>query len=157
VLESIRQCLGELDRLTFEAHAGSNYLDFGLVEGLIGAGAEVVRPAQGLGLFEQQAFYASGQRREPPPRPSTRPSDAPAVWKYAPFAEYLEGQATRSVTLSFEEVAGLVGGLPKSARDHRAWWANDESHVQARAWLQAGWLVESVDLGAARVTLRLRG
>jgi len=30
--------------------------------------------------------------------------------------------------------------LPKSAYKHAAWWANHESHVEARrGWLAAGW------------------
>jgi hypothetical protein len=35
-------------------------LDFGVVEGMRASGAQVVRPAEGLGLFQQQAFYSSG-------------------------------------------------------------------------------------------------
>jgi hypothetical protein len=151
VLTAIRRQVGDLDGLTFEVHAGSNYLDFGLVQGLRAAGAEVVRPAEGLGLFEQQAFYTSGQRHAIPLRPSRRP-DAPEGGKYAPLADYFWSQPNRSVTLSFEEMAGIVEALPGSARNHRAWWANDESHVQARAWLRAGWRVKTVDLGVARVT-----
>jgi hypothetical protein len=154
VLEAIRQRVGELEGLTFEAHAGSNYLDFGLVDGLLAVGAEVVRPAEGLGLFQQQAFYASGERREAAPGPSPQRSDAPAGGKYAALAEYLRGRSGGTVTVSFEDVAELVGGLPESARNHRAWWANDESHVQGRAWLREGWQVEAVDLGAARVTFQ---
>jgi hypothetical protein len=151
VLAAIRQKVGDLDGLTFEAHAGSNYLDFGLVEGLHAAGAEVVRPAEGLGLFEQQAFYSSGQRRETPPHPSSRRRDTSSSGKYAPLEQYLGSQAGQTVTLRFEEVAGIVESLPGSARNHRAWWANHESHAQARAWLRAGWRVETVDLGAGRV------
>ena len=55
------------------------------------------------------------------------------------------------VTLNFEAIAGLVGGLPDSAYRYREWWANpsdpeNDRHVQARAWLGAGRLVEAVDL-----------
>jgi hypothetical protein len=154
VLEALRRLVGELDELTFEAHAGSSYLDFGLADGLVVAGAKVVRPAQGLGLFEQQAFYASGELREPAARPSPQRPDVPSGRKYAALAEYLRGRSGGSVTVSFEEIAEIVGGLPGSARKHRAWWANDESHVQGRAWLEAGWRVEAVDIGAARVTFQ---
>lgn len=157
MLEALRERLGELDGFTFEAHAGSSYLDFGLVDGLVAADAEVVRPAEGLGLFEQQAFYASGRRQEPKPRPSQRRSDAAGGGKYAPLTQYLRGRSSDTLTVSFVEVAEIVGGLPGSARNHRAWWANDETHVQARSWLRAGWSVETVELGVGRVTFRQEG
>jgi hypothetical protein len=152
VLEALRQRVGELEGLTFEAHAGSSYLDFGLADGLVVAGEKVIRPAHGLGMFEQQAFYASSERREPAARPSPQRSDAPSGGRYASLGEHLRSRSGGSVTVSFEEIAEIVGGLPGSARNHRAWWANDESHVQARAWLQAGWRVEAVDVEEARVT-----
>lgn len=51
--------------------------------------------------------------------------------------------------MPFEEVDGLVGGLPVSATEHRAWviervprW--EARHVQAQAWLNAGREVEHV-------------
>jgi hypothetical protein len=154
VLEALRKRVGRIDGLTFEAHAGSNYLDFGLVDGLVAAGAEVVRPARGLGLFEQQAFYATGGRREPPARSLPQRTRVPSGGKYATLAEYLRGRLSGTVTVSFEDVAEIVGGLPRSALNHRAWWANDESHAQGRAWLQEGWRVEAVDLEAARVTFQ---
>ena len=61
------------------------------------------------------------------------------VAKYDPLARFLEelprGQLV--VTLSFADVARLVGGLPPSAYRLRQWWAND-SKVEARAWRSAG-------------------
>jgi hypothetical protein len=154
--EALRRRLGELEGLTFEAHAGSSYLDFGLVEGLLSAGGKVVRPAQSLGLFEQQSFYASGKRRDRVPGSSPQsPPGARSGGKYAPLGEYLGTRSGDAVTLSYKEMEEIVGRLPASARNHRAWWANDESHVQARAWLQAGWFAETVDFGVGRVTFRL--
>lgn len=49
------------------------------------------------------------------------------------------------VRMTFNEIAGLVGSLPASAWQHREWWANDASHVEAAAWLDAGWRVTVVD------------
>lgn len=44
-----------------------------------------------------------------------------------------------TVMLSFEELDRIVGGLPDSAKKHRAWWANKRtSQPHARAWLDAG-------------------
>lgn len=71
--------------------------------------------------------------------------------KYDPLRTRPEGVVGSEVTLTLGEVAQLVGGLPASARVYRAWWANDPTHVQACAWLDAGWQVTDVNLGAARV------
>ncbi|MFC3800959.1 hypothetical protein [Cohnella sp. GCM10012308] len=51
------------------------------------------------------------------------------------------------VTLSMhqnEEI--IVFALPASATNHRAWWANDITHSQAKAWLLADWEVDAVFL-----------
>jgi len=58
--------------------------------------------------------------------------------KYAPLHAFLVSQRD-VLTLSFAEVADLVGGLPASAYVWAPWWENEGStHVQARAWLSAG-------------------
>lgn len=53
---------------------------------------------------------------------------------------------TEQLDLDFDAIDALVSGLPSSARRHRAWWANDATHAQARAWLDEGWRVEAVNL-----------
>jgi hypothetical protein len=75
-----------------------------------------------------------------------------AVAKYDGLRDFLAAQVVEvgEVSMTFPEVAQLVGPLPESATKHRAWWAND-SKVQARAWRSAGWRVDSVDQGAGRV------
>ncbi len=68
---------------------------------------------------------------------------SPTESKYAPLIEKL--QAINSdqdqVKLTFDDVDDVLnGGLPPSARIHRAWWANDSiGHVQSQLWLAAGW------------------
>ena len=67
--------------------------------------------------------------------------------KYAPLAEYLGKQETGRVTLTFGQVEEILGAqLPASARCYRPWWGNEIAgqHVQARAWLDVGWRLESV-------------
>jgi hypothetical protein len=72
--------------------------------------------------------------------------------KYEGLTEYLQKQAGKRVTLSFGQVEGIIGdALPDSARRHRAWWANDPKHVEAAAWLSAGWKSASVSLLEERV------
>ena len=66
--------------------------------------------------------------------------------KYDPLSA-LVGRADQPVTLTFADVDALVGGLPRSAREHPSWWGNtvNESHVHANAWVSMGWLA-SADL-----------
>ncbi|MGB9960601.1 MAG: DUF7662 domain-containing protein [Candidatus Bathyarchaeales archaeon] len=68
--------------------------------------------------------------------------------KYTALAEYLRSQQQREITLSFKQIENILGfELPISARKHRCWWANDESHVQAReGWMSVGWCVKSASL-----------
>ena len=42
--------------------------------------------------------------------------------------------------MTFAEIEEVLGStLPPWAYEYQAWWANDKSHSQARAWLGAGW------------------
>jgi len=80
--------------------------------------------------------------------------EAPALarGKYEPLRDRLVG-VSGPIELTFEEVAGLVGGLPSSAYRYPQWWENEQrgTHVQARAWLAVGRHVASVDLAHQRV------
>jgi hypothetical protein len=72
--------------------------------------------------------------------------------RYHPLAAWLEGRVDPEAELSFRQIEELIGRrLPPSARLHQAWWANSDSHSQARAWLEAGWTVSSFDLGMEQV------
>ena len=54
---------------------------------------------------------------------------------------------------TFEDVEEVLEfDLPESARNHRPWWANDESHTHALAWIAAGWKTAEVDLAAKTLT-----
>ncbi|MFG0251481.1 MAG: hypothetical protein ACF8NJ_01245 [Phycisphaerales bacterium JB038] len=74
--------------------------------------------------------------------------------KYDPLRDHLYLSGKARLTLSFSDIESLVGHLPQSASDHQAWWANDQSgpHVQAHAWMAAGYRVASVDQHAGFVT-----
>ena len=68
VLRQLDAELGSFEGLTFEIHAGANYADFGLIQGLRERGAAVERPAAGLSMGRQLAFYAgSGTAAGAPP------------------------------------------------------------------------------------------
>lgn len=74
--------------------------------------------------------------------------------KYDGLSRWLAGREADYIECSFEAIHGLAGGLPRSARSNRAWWTNDRSHAQARAWLEAGFHVEKVNLAAEQVAFR---
>src|SRR5215207_7098446 len=79
--------------------------------------------------------------------------------KYDALAEHLRRQSGPSFTMSFDEIARLVGTeLPASSRTHRPWWGNDRSsHPQSKdGWIAAGWEVESVDQVGGVVTFSTR-
>lgn len=63
------------------------------------------------------------------------------MYHYQPLRDFLAARGDRSVSLSYEEIEGILGRpLPPSAKGavSRQWWANTESHSQARAWLSLG-------------------
>lgn len=73
--------------------------------------------------------------------------------KYSALRWQLERESDTSVEMTFDELDRIVGGLPASARRHSAWWSNESEggHVQAHAWMDAGWRVGHVNFTAERV------
>lgn len=73
--------------------------------------------------------------------------------KYATLRAFLSARSESRLTMSFAEVAAAAKvNLPASAFRYPQWWQNDaEHHVQAKAWIEAGYRTENVDLDAQRV------
>ncbi len=84
------------------------------------------------------------------PRRQSGPA-TPAGGKYGPLRDHLSGTTGTRVRMTFTAVEDLVGRLPESAYRHRAWWGNNGGTAEARAWLDAGWRVESVNQVAGEV------
>lgn len=80
--------------------------------------------------------------------------------KYDPLKRYLQAKHENHWIASFAEIEAILrSNLPASASKYREWWANeigDTSHVQCRAWLDAGWQVVKVDQERDLVTLQKR-
>ena len=73
--------------------------------------------------------------------------------KYTPLENYLLNlpKSQREVTLVFEQIESILNGkLPSSAYEDRRWWDHETeaNHVSKRAWSNAGWKVESLDVNA---------
>jgi hypothetical protein len=66
--------------------------------------------------------------------------------KYIGLRQYLLNSKKDMVTLSFKDIEQIVGNiLPKSAHIYsEVWWANDYSHSQAIAWIDAGYETDFV-------------
>jgi hypothetical protein len=72
--------------------------------------------------------------------------------KYYPLEKYLrELPVTQEeVTLTFERVEQILNDrLPPQAREPGRWWGNQKQgmHVETNAWMDAGWMVDTVHLG----------
>ncbi|MDB5540418.1 MAG: hypothetical protein JWQ89_2145 [Devosia sp.] len=62
-------------------------------------------------------------------------------------------RSTGTIEVTFEDVEEILGfPLPVSARRYAAWWSNSGgTHVQAGAWMAAGYRTENVDVGLGKV------
>jgi hypothetical protein len=70
---------------------------------------------------------------------------------YTPIKKFLSELPARQtdIILTFEQIEHILNDrLPPSAFQYPAWWENEKggSHVQAHAWLNAGWKVGTADL-----------
>jgi hypothetical protein len=74
--------------------------------------------------------------------------------KYDPLRHHLVAARSGELPMSFADIEALLGfSLPRSARAYAPWWANETrgGHVQAGAWLRAGWRTTRVDVAGERV------
>jgi hypothetical protein len=74
------------------------------------------------------------------------------MWNYDALTEHLRPIEAAEVTMPVVRIDRVVGGgLPYSARTHKAYWGNSlASHAHARAWLDAGFTA-SLDPNAGTV------
>ena len=76
--------------------------------------------------------------------------------KYTPLEKYFrelpDGQ--KDITLRFEQIEKIMNSeLPSSAYEDRRWWDHETegNHVNKRAWANAGWKIENLDVKEERV------
>ena len=70
--------------------------------------------------------------------------------KYDPLFYYLNANGRQQITLNYDEIENIISAkLPDSAYKHRVWWENshNKSHVQSKAWRNAGYKIDKVFLG----------
>jgi hypothetical protein len=71
------------------------------------------------------------------------------ISKYAGLESHLKfrGAFIDTVKLTFARIDGLIGSnLPMNAFRDPTWWSNTASTVHSKAWLNAGWEVQEVNL-----------
>jgi hypothetical protein len=78
--------------------------------------------------------------------------------KYTPLEKYLRSLPAnqKEVALAFEQIEGILHKkLPASAYEDERWWEHETeaNHGSARAWTNAGWKVERVDVNKKRARL----
>ena len=78
--------------------------------------------------------------------------------KYTPLENYLRDlpKSQSEVTLHFEQIEKILKSkLPASAYEDRRWWDHETegNHVNKRAWSNAGWKIESLDVSKQWVKL----
>lgn len=156
VLSDLRDAVGDLAGVRVRVLAGAEYRDFGLLDGLRDAGAEVEVVAEGLRVGEQVSFLQGDAETRSTGRRGTPPTRGVAVTsKYAPLADLLASAPSIAFRTTFADIERALGfPLPASARRHRPWWGNSRGNAQARAWLDAGWVVDAVNLTAETVAFR---
>ena len=71
--------------------------------------------------------------------------------KYPPLEKYLRDlpASQDEVTLTFERIEQILNDhLPALAYEDRGWWGNQKqgTYVETIPWMDAGWMVETVDL-----------
>lgn len=74
--------------------------------------------------------------------------------KYYPLYQHLGQRQQATVTLTLAEIESLIGSkLPISAKTQRGWWSNrNTGALQANAWIEAGYQVNSLDLDQQIIT-----
>lgn len=79
--------------------------------------------------------------------------------KYEPLIEFLKSASQSEVPMTFNDIEKLIGSkLPNSANEYRAWWSNNPMNsVMTKAWLEAGWKSEQVDMKARKLVFRRVG
>ena len=76
--------------------------------------------------------------------------------KYEPLTQFLLKQGMNEVHMTFAQIERVIDAkLPPKAQHHRAWWSNSPSNnVMTKAWLDAGFRSEQVDMEGRKLVFR---
>ena len=75
--------------------------------------------------------------------------------KYDRLTRYLSGLSDGEVSMSFEDIEQVLGVPLPASKQYPAWWSNNPSNnVMTKAWLEAGFRTERVDIGREKLVFR---
>lgn len=75
--------------------------------------------------------------------------------KYDGLTRYLSGVSDGEVAMTFEDIEQVLGVRLPASKQYPAWWSNNPSNnVMTRAWLEAGFRTERVDIVGERLVFR---
>jgi hypothetical protein len=78
--------------------------------------------------------------------------------KYEPLTRFLSGRSTVEVPMTFQDIERVLGARLPASKRYPAWWSNNPSNnVMTKAWLDAGYQTERVDIGGERLVFRRVG
>lgn len=78
--------------------------------------------------------------------------------KYEPLTVFLKQAAPRELRLSFEEIEDVLGFRLPASKQYPAWWSNSATNnTMTKAWLDAGYRTEQVDVGEGKITFHASG
>jgi len=78
--------------------------------------------------------------------------------KYTPLEKYLRAlpKSKKTLRLSFAQIEAILKfKLPSSAYEDERWWLHEKegNHINTRAWTNAGWKIDNVDVKKQQVQL----
>lgn len=77
--------------------------------------------------------------------------------KYEALTCYLKFRSafTDTVKLSLAQIDGIIrDNLPITAYKNESWWSNNEAAAHAKAWIEAGWNVQEINLKEGYVVFK---
>ncbi len=75
--------------------------------------------------------------------------------KYSPLKDFLAKQGRELVSMSFDEIEGVLGESLPASKQYPAWWSNNpDNNVMTKEWIAAGYQTESVDIAGEKLVFR---
>src|SRR6266540_2550459 len=75
--------------------------------------------------------------------------------KYTALAAFLQAQKRDEVPMTFVQIERLIGDKLPASHRYRAWWSNNSfNSVMTKAWLDAGFRSEQVDMEGGKLVFR---
>lgn len=72
---------------------------------------------------------------------------------FYPLIEFFRSLQEDSVTLSFDQIKEMVGGLPPRAK-YKSYWLSEGDSKASSVWLENGFAVSELDLDGEKVTFK---